>query len=123
MEGSKTFACAVEIRSVLSVRWRTLPEPNLSILPSETTERLDQLLRKPATGKLVTTEHRRVVAQICVEARGAGIQVERLIVLLKDVLDKASRSENGTHSRTELRERLVSVCIEEYYRLDGNPTS
>ena len=49
--------------------------------------------------------------------------VERLVVLLKGVLDKAPRSENGTHSRAELRDRLVSVCIEEYYRADEKPKS
>ena len=57
-------------------------------------EKLGQLLRKPATGKLITTQHRRVIAQICDEARVSGLPVER----------------------------LVSVCIEEYFR-DGKPKS
>jgi hypothetical protein len=91
--------------------------------PEKTSAKLDELLRRPTTGKLITTQHRRVIAQICDEAKEAGIPVERLVILLKGVLDQAPHSEDSMHSRGEIKERLVSVCIEEYYRLDGKPKS
>jgi hypothetical protein len=105
----------------LSVSNLPLNTLNLSSFPESATEKLDELLRKPATGKLITGQHRRVIAQICEEAREAGLPVERLVILLKGVLDQTPHSEDSLHSRTEIRERLVSVCIEEYYRRDGKP--
>jgi hypothetical protein len=83
-------------------------------------EKLGQLLRKPATGKLITTQHRKVIAQICGEARESGLSVERLVVILKNVLDQTPHAADSVHSRAEIKERLVSVCIEEYFR-DGKP--
>lgn len=49
--------------------------------------------------------------------------IEQLVILLKGVLEKTPHSEDSGTSRNELRDRLVSVCIEEYYRLDGKPNS
>lgn len=95
----------------------------MSNLREKASVTLDELLKKPITGKLVTTQHRRVIAQICEEAKDAGMPVERLVILLKGVLDQAPHSDDSLHSRTELKERLISVCIEEYYRLDGKPRS
>lgn len=90
----------------------------MSTFPEKASEKLGQLLRKPATGKLITTQHRKVIAQICDEAREAGMPVERLVVILKNVLDQTPHAEDSLHSRAEIKERLVSVCIEEYFR-DG----
>jgi hypothetical protein len=90
--------------------------------PEKASEKLGELLRRPTTGKLVTSQHRKVIAQICDEARDAGIAVERLVIILKGVLDQAPHSEDSVHSRAEIRERLVAVCIEEYFR-DGKPKS
>ncbi len=47
--------------------------------------------------------------------------VDRLVVILKSVLDQTPHAEDSLHSRNEIRERLVAVCIEEYFR-DGKPT-
>lgn len=94
----------------------------MSTFPEKASEKLGQLLRKPTTGKLITGEHRKVLAQICDEAREAGMPVERLVVILKSVLDQTPHAEDSIHSRAEIKERLVAVCIEEYFR-DGKPKS
>ncbi|MDQ6717479.1 MAG: hypothetical protein M3Z17_03905 [Gemmatimonadota bacterium] len=82
--------------------------------------RLSELFIKPATGKVVSSEHRMVLAQICAEAKASGLPVESLIVTLKSVFDQMPHPEPGNPSRAELRERLIAVCIEEFYR-DGKP--
>jgi hypothetical protein len=94
----------------------------VSTFPEKASEKLGQLLRKPTTGKLITGEHRKVLAQICDEARESGMPVERLVVILKSVLDQTPHAEDSVHSRAEIKERLVAVCIEEYFR-DGKPKS
>ena len=87
----------------------------MSTLSEKASTKLGQLLRRPATGKLITTQHRKVIAQICEEARESGIPVERLLVIMKTVLDQTPRAEDSLHSRMEVKERLISVCIEEYF--------
>jgi hypothetical protein len=94
----------------------------VSSFPEKASEKLGQLLRRPTTGKLVTTQHRKVIAQICEEARESGMPVERLVIILKGVLDQTPHAEESAHSRAEIKERLVAVCIEEYFR-DGKPNS
>jgi hypothetical protein len=90
----------------------------VSKLPESASAKLTQLFIKPASGKLVTSEHRIVIAQICADAKEAGLSVENLIVSLKRVFDQMPHSADGLPARNELRERLIAVCIEEYYR-DG----
>lgn len=86
--------------------------------PEKASETLGQLLQKPTSGKLITTQHRKVIAQICDEARESGMPIERLVVILKNVLDQTPHNEEGVQTRAEIKERLVAVCIEEYFR-DG----
>lgn len=94
-----------------------------STLPEIASAKLEQLLRSPATGKLITTQHRQIVAHICGEARESGIPIERLVVILKSVLNQTPHPEDSPETRSELTARLVAVCIEEYYRTDGRPKS
>lgn len=77
---------------------------------------LGELLRTPTTGKLITTQHRKVISQICAEARDSGMPIERLVVILKRVLDQTPHNGAGPQSRLEVKERLVAVCIEEYFQ-------
>ncbi|MBA3645944.1 MAG: hypothetical protein H0W63_07165 [Gemmatimonadaceae bacterium] len=93
----------------------------MSTFPERASEKLGELLRRPTSGKLITTQHRQVIAHICDEARESGMAVDRLVVILKSVLDQTPHAEDSLHSRNEIRERLVAVCIEEYFR-DGKPT-
>ena len=84
----------------------------------KTSARLSELFIKPASGKVISSEHRRVIAQICSEAKDSGLSIESLIVTLKGVFDQMPHSDDGVSTRAELRERLIAVCIEEFYR-DG----
>lgn len=94
----------------------------MSTFPENASATLGELLRRPTTGKLITTQHRKVIARICDEARESGIPIERLVVILKGVLDQTPPGEEGYEGRAEVKERLVAVCIEEYFR-DGKPKS
>ena len=94
----------------------------MSTFPENASAKLGQLLKRPTSGKLITSEHRKVIAQICDEARESGMPVERLVVILKGVLDQTPHAEESLHSRAEIKERLVAVCIEEYFR-DAKPKS
>jgi hypothetical protein len=49
----------------------------------------------------------------------SGVPVEHLIVAVKNVFDRLPALDGEEPARHELRARLVSVCIEEYYR-DGD---
>lgn len=90
-------------------------------LPLKASEKLSQLFIKPMSGKLVTAEQRTIIAQICADAKEAGLSVERLIISLKGVLDQMPQAKEGVPARNELRERLIAVCIEEFYRDGSNP--
>ena len=95
----------------------------MASFPETASAKIGQLLRKPVTGKLITTEHRKVIAQICDEAREAGMPIERLVVILKNVLDQTPHSADSPNTRAEIKERLVAVCIEEYYSNEPPPKS
>jgi hypothetical protein len=90
----------------------------VSILFENTSAKLSALLDRPASGKLITAEHRKVIGQICTEAKADGMSIEQLIVSLKSIFEKLPLSDDALQSRAEIRERLIAVCIEEYYR-DG----
>lgn len=92
----------------------------MTTFSENTNARLSELFIKPATGKMVSSEHRMVLAQICAEAKASGQPVERLIVTLKAVFDQMPQSADAAPTRAQLRERLIAVCIEEFYR-DGEP--
>lgn len=92
--------------------------PIVTNFSDSTSARLSELFIKPASGKMVSSEHRTVLSQICAEARESGLSVESLIVTLKNVFDQMPHAEDGVVARAELRERLIAVCIEEFYR-DG----
>ena len=90
--------------------------PIVTKFSQKTNARLSEIFIKPATGKVVSSEHRMVLAQICAEAKAGGQAVEKLIVTLKGVFDQMPHSADGAPTRAELRERLIAVCIEEFYR-------
>lgn len=87
----------------------------MSTFPENASVTLVELLRKPTTGKLITSQHREVISQICDEARESGMPIERLVVILKSVLDQTPHNDGGIQTRAEVKERLVAVCIEEYF--------
>lgn len=84
--------------------------------------KLGELLSEPAGEKIITSEHRIVITHICNDAKATGVPVEKLILSLKNIFDRFPASPEERHSRVELRERLIGVCIEEYYKDGSGPT-
>jgi uncharacterized membrane-anchored protein len=80
--------------------------------------RLNELLGRPVSGKVITAEHRIVIGQVCADAKASGMSIEQIIIALKAMFDKVPASDGSAHSRLEIRERVIAICIEEYYR-DG----
>ena len=82
------------------------------------TTRLSALLGRPFSGKVITSEHRAVIAQVCDDAKASGLTIEQIIVALKGIFAKVPSSDGSAASRTDLRDRVIAVCIEEYFN-DG----
>lgn len=80
--------------------------------------KLSVLLGRPVSGKVITAEHRKVIGQVCADAKASCMSIEQIIIALKAMFDKIP-SDGNSHTRTEIRERVIAVCIEEYYR-DGS---
>jgi hypothetical protein len=90
-------------------RWR---------LPSGHQELLRSVLLGAATGKKVTAEQRAVVRQICSAPEKVNFAPEDFLIAFKLALANAA-NEAGlapSQERNELLEKMVSVCIEEFYR-------
>lgn len=79
------------------------------------------MLGRSISGRVVTAEHRAVINQICDDAKASGISIEQIIISLKALFDKVPHTGGNAHTRAEIRERVIAVCIEEYYR-DGRAT-
>lgn len=95
---------------------RFLPIP--PILSESASTKLSAMLGRPAGGKLVTAEYRMVIGQVCDDAKASGLSIEQIIIALKSVFEKIPGTEGSGTNRAEIRDRVIAVCIEEYYR-DG----
>jgi hypothetical protein len=90
-------------------RWR---------LPSGHQELLRSVLEGAATGKTVTPAQCMVVRQICSAPEKVNFAPEDFLIAFKLALTNAA-NEAGLApgpERNELLERMVSACIEEFYR-------
>jgi hypothetical protein len=90
-------------------RWR---------LPPGHQELLRSVLDGAATGKNVTPEQRAVVRQICSAPEEMNLAPEDFLIAFKLALSNAA-NEAGLApgpERNELLEKMVSACIEEFYR-------
>ncbi len=65
---------------------------------------------------LVCDEIRSGVAKLCADGKSRGVQAERLIVELKRAW--YSVPESAGHEKAEVISRLVTMCVQEYYRGD-----
>jgi uncharacterized protein (DUF2267 family) len=79
---------------------------------AELTAALDAYIRDEKSDEL-----RRRLQGIAVEARELGMHAEQLLVVLKDVwYAQPSLREGGNEvDQTRLLQRVVSICIREYY--------
>jgi hypothetical protein len=93
----------------------------------EVTERdhVRTILQSKHTARVITSADRKIIRAICESAIASNAPPERLLIQFKRSLFEladASGIQDGPE-RSELIERMVSVCIEEYYTIpkrDGN---
>ncbi|MDQ6717270.1 MAG: hypothetical protein M3Z17_02855 [Gemmatimonadota bacterium] len=67
-----------------------------------------------ANSPLSCEEIKSAVAKVCADGKARGIQAERLIVELKHAWYAVP--ESAGHEKAEVVSRLVTMCVQEYYR-------
>jgi hypothetical protein len=91
-------------------RWR---------LPQRHEDLLRTALRLNSTGRAVTSEQRAIIGQICSAPEKLTFAPEDFVIAFKLALNDAA-NELGLRpgpDRNDLLARLVSVCIEEFFRV------
>jgi hypothetical protein len=94
-------------------------QPSRWRLPQHHEELLRTALRLSGTARAVTSEQRAIINQICSAPEKLTFAPEDFVIAFKLALTNAA-NEVGIRpgaDRTELLARLVSVCIEEFFRL------
>jgi hypothetical protein len=94
-------------------RWR---------LPASHQELLRQAITDGAKSKSVSTEQRLVLRQICSGPERRTFEPEDFLIAFKLALADAANDAGipPGPERTDFLSRLVSVCIEEFYRYSPN---
>jgi hypothetical protein len=90
-------------------------------IPSDATlAALRNALRTHLAGRPTGGELHRSLKALCAEAHTCGLRAEELVVRLKHLFHQLPEVQELSHGsdRSDLLNRLVSVCIEEYYRAD-----
>ena len=79
---------------------------------------LRNALRAYLAGRPTGGELHRAMNTMCSEAHASGLRAEELLVRLKQVFHQLPEVQEVPHGgdRNELLNRVVSLCIEEYYR-------
>ena len=94
-------------------------QPSRWRLPQHHEELLRTALRLSGTAHTVTSEQRAIISQICSAPEKLAFAPEDFVIAFKLALTNAA-NEVGIRpgsDRNELLARLVSVCIEEFFRL------
>jgi hypothetical protein len=92
---------------------------NGSHLPQHHEDLLRVALKLSVTGRAVTSEQRAIIHQICSAPEKLTFAPEDFVIAFKLALNNAA-NEVGIRpgpDRNDLLARLVSVCIEEFFRL------
>jgi hypothetical protein len=88
-------------------------------------EHVRTILQSKHTARVITSADRKIIRAICESAIASNASPERMLIQFKRSLFELADA-NGLQDgpeRSELIERMVTVCIEEYYTLpkaDGN---
>ena len=72
-----------------------------------------------ANTPLACEEIKGAIATVCADGRSRGLMAERLIVELKRAW--YSVPESAGHEKAEVVSRLVTMCVQEYYRGNTAP--
>ncbi|MEA2761858.1 MAG: hypothetical protein QOD47_1142 [Gemmatimonadaceae bacterium] len=94
-------------------------QPSRWRLPQHHEELLRSALRLNGTGRAVTLEQRAVIHQICSSPEKLTFAPEDFVIAFKLALTNAA-NEVGIRpgpERNDLLSRLVSICIEEFFRV------
>jgi hypothetical protein len=94
-------------------------QPSRWRLPHHHEELLRNALRQSGTGHAVTSEQRAIIQQICSAPEKLTFAPEDFVIAFKLALTEAA-NEVGIRpgsERNDLLSRMVSVCIEEFFRL------
>jgi hypothetical protein len=94
-------------------------QPSRWRLPQHHEELLRTALRLSGTARAVSSEQRAIIQQICSAPEKAAFAPEDFVIAFKLALTNAA-NEVGIRpgpDRNELLARMVSVCIEEFFRL------
>lgn len=102
-----------------------MPEPTFGpmaamTIPPDVVAELRARLRTPVADPALSDDAlARALREIGAYARTHGIQVEQLLVLLKDTFDRLTPhplpGASASDQRSERLERLVTLCIRAYY--------
>ena len=93
--------------------------PDDDAVPPQVLDALrDALVRELETPELADGQLPRALHRFVEEARARGLRAERVLVHLHVVWDSVAeaRAIAGNREQKALRERLVTMCIEHYYR-------
>ncbi len=101
---------------------RTLDDQIESAIQSALTLQLGVPLRP---GEAEGSQLRTVLRSVCVDARRRGIPVEQLLIAVKKACAAAPaiRARRSDSHAIQAIDRVVTVCIQEYYSSDGRSAS
>jgi hypothetical protein len=94
-------------------------QPSRWRLPQHHEELLRTALRLTGTGRAVTNEQRAIIHQICSGPEKIAFAPEDFVIAFKLALTEAANDVGirPGSERNDLLTRMVSVCIEEFFRL------
>ncbi len=92
----------------------TLPSGPTGLVSADTVAALGEAIRRFGAEEL-NGELRAALTQLSDEARAKGVRAEQLIILLKQVWNGLPMPAVPRDERARMLERLVTLCINEYY--------
>lgn len=94
-------------------------------IPSEQRENVRAVLHQKHTALVITSAERKAVRQICESALDGDASPQELLIQFKTAISEIA-DQGGIHpgpERSQLLERMVSICIEEYYAIRSSRDS
>jgi hypothetical protein len=88
-------------------------------IPAEQRKNVRAVLNQKHTARVITSAERKAVREVCASALDGNTSPEELLIQFKGALTEIA-DQDGLRpgpERSELLERMVSICIEEYYAI------
>ena len=92
------------------------PEPSGAV-SGETLETVREAIRRHLSPQAADSHLRTALRRLSAEARAKGLQAEQVVILLKQMWGELPEVSQplAPDERRHLLERLVTLCIQEYY--------